>query len=149
MFTSVVGCFCRYAARTASFSWFLSQPSEMAFASISGNSPLHTALIMATRSRSALIASWATAFTSTCGAAAGVFTGAAAASTFAGAYPAVADSPLGAATPGAGAGAAAGAAGAAGAAAPSTFFGASADGAAGVFTGAVAVTCGFASSFFF
>ena len=31
----------------------------------------------------------------------------------------------------------------------SSFFGASADGAAGVFTGAVAVTCGFASPFFF
>ena len=84
MFTSAVGC----AASTASLTCSLFQPSEMAFASISGNSPLQTALIMPTRSRSALTAAWAMASTSTAGVCAGCgasgFSGSAA-STFLGA----------------------------------------------------------------
>ena len=65
----VVGCLARYALRTASLSMFLSHPSATAFASISGNSPLQTARIMATRSRSALIASAAMALASGSGSA--------------------------------------------------------------------------------
>ena len=71
MFTSAVGCLARKAASTASLTCSLFHPSEMAFASISGNSPLQTALIMPTRSRSALTAAWAMASTSTAGVCAG------------------------------------------------------------------------------
>ena len=60
----VVGCFSRYALSTASLTCSLFHPSEMAFASISGNSPPHTDLTIVTRSRSALTASAAIAFAS-------------------------------------------------------------------------------------
>ena len=86
----VVGCLARYALRTASLSMFLSHPSATAFASISGNSPLQTARIMATRSRSALIASAAMALASGSGSAG--CSGVAAATT---AFGVAAGSPLG------------------------------------------------------
>ena len=111
----VVGCLARYALRTASFTVFLSQPSAIAFASISGNSLPQTDLTIVTRSRSALTASAAIALASGVGSAGR--SGEAAATTVAGVADAAAS--LGASTV---AGAAAGVAvGVSGAAAPAGF----------------------------
>ena len=111
----VVGCLARYAFSTSSFTRLLSQPSAIAFASMSANSPPQTPLIIATRSRSALIASAAIAFAS----GAGSWAGAAAATTVLGVSEgcaAGADAVTGLGASAGAAGAAAGAAGVVGAA---------------------------------